>query len=224
VRAIIGFVLYLFLVPAFLFLAAGTLRWPMAWVYVVLLLLSALGSRLIVLLRNPDTLRERARFTSCEGTQSWDRVLVPIVGLLGPMITLVVAGLDHRFEWSGGISRIWQYGAGLAVAGGYGVAVWAMVANRFFSAVARIQDDRGQTVVTSGPYSVVRHPSYAGAVLASLALPIMLDALWASIPALGMVAALVVRTSLEDRMLVEELDGYQEYAKRVPHRLVPGLW
>ena len=196
----------------------------MAWVYVILLLLSTLGSRLIVLLRNPDTLRERARFTASEGTQSWDRVLVPIVGLFGPMVVMIVAGLDRRFGWSGSISRIWQYLAALVVAGGYGVAVWAMVVNRFFSAVARIQRDRGQTVVTSGPYRMVRHPSYAGALLASLALPIMLDTLWAMVPALVMVVALVLRTGLEDRMLREGLDGYQEYAKKTPYRLVPGVW
>ena len=224
IRAIVGFMLYLFLVPALLFLAAGTVSWPMAWVYVVLLLLSTLGSRLVVWRRNPDTLRERARFAASEGTPSWDRALSLIVGLLSPMVVMIVAGLDRRFGWSGGLSRIWQYLATLVVAVGYGVAVWAMVVNRYFAAVARIQRDRGQTVVTSGPYRVVRHPSYAGALLASLALPIMLNTLWAMIPALGMVVALVLRTGLEDRMLREGLDGYHEYAEKTPYRLVPGLW
>jgi protein-S-isoprenylcysteine O-methyltransferase Ste14 len=99
-----------------------------------------------------------------------------------------------------------------------------MVENRYFSAVARIQKDRGQEVVTTGPYRVVRHPSYAGAILASLALPLMLDALWSLIPALLLVVAVVVRTALEDQMLMADLEGYQRYALRTRCRLVPGLW
>jgi protein-S-isoprenylcysteine O-methyltransferase Ste14 len=99
-----------------------------------------------------------------------------------------------------------------------------MVENEYFSAVARIQEDRGQEVVTSGPYRIVRHPSYAGSLLASLALPFMLEALWSLIPAGIMAAALAIRTALEDRMLREELEGYQSYAERTRSRLIPGVW
>ena len=109
VRAVIGFTLYIFFVPALLFIAAGTLSWSMAWVYVGLLLASTLGSRLIVHKRNPDTLRERARFTSSEGTKPWDRFLVMIVGLFGPMLTMLVAGLDRRFGWSGNVTPVVQW-------------------------------------------------------------------------------------------------------------------
>lgn len=100
IRAVVGFLLYLFLIPALLFVAAGTVDWPMAWVYTALLLASSVGSRLIVYRRNPETLRERARFTSSEGTQRWDRVLVMIVGLIGPAAMALVAGLDRRWGWS----------------------------------------------------------------------------------------------------------------------------
>jgi protein-S-isoprenylcysteine O-methyltransferase Ste14 len=224
VRAVIGFALYVFLVPALLFISAGTTEWPMAWAYVVMLLAATLGSRLMVLQRNPETLRERAKFTSSEGTKSWDRVLVMIVGLLGPMAMAAVAGLDQRWDWSDLVPRPGQYAAAVVLAGGYGLSVWAMVENRYFSAVARIQDDRGQQVVTTGPYRVVRHPSYAGTLLASLAFPFMMDALWALIPTMGMVAALIVRTGMEDQMLRAELDGYESYAERTRYRLIPGLW
>jgi protein-S-isoprenylcysteine O-methyltransferase Ste14 len=224
IRVVLGFALYLLLVPALLFVSAGTIAWPMAWVYVVLLLASTLGSRLIVLRRNPDTLRERAGFTSSEGTKSWDRFLVMAVGLYGPAATFVVAGLDHRWGWSVTVPPAGQYLAALAIAAGYGLATWAMVENRFFSSVARIQEDRGQEVVTTGPYRIVRHPSYAGAILASFALPVMLDALWSLIPAMAMVVALVVRTGLEDQMLRTELEGYTSYAERTRYRLLPGVW
>jgi len=224
VRAAIGFILYVLGVPVVLFVAAGTLNWPMAWVYVALFWLSTLGSRLIVLRRNPDTLRERARFTASEGTPAWDRVLSLTVGLVGPLAMTIVAGLDHRFGWSRSIADGWQVLATVVVAYGYGMAVWAMVANPYFGAVARIQEDRGHRVVTNGPYRVVRHPSYAGALLAALDFPFMLEALWALIPALLMIVALVVRTALEDRMLRRELDGYKEYAEQIRYRLIPGIW
>jgi protein-S-isoprenylcysteine O-methyltransferase Ste14 len=224
IRTIVGMILYLIGVPALLFISAGTVEWPMAWVYVALLLVSTIGSRLIAFGRHPDMLRERARFTAAEGTKSWDRWLVAVVGLFGPMAMFIVAGLDHRLGWSTIVPPLWQVLAAVGIAAGYGLAVWAMAVNRYFSAVARIQHDRRQVVVTSGPYGIVRHPSYAGALLASLALPIMLDALWALIPGLALVIALVVRTALEDRMLREELDGYERYAGQTRHRLVPGLW
>lgn len=223
-RALIGFALYIFLTPVLLFICAGTLDWPMAWLYVILLLVSTLGSRLIAWRRNPDVLRERARFTEAEGVQPWDRALVMVVGLIGPMVTMVVAGLDYRFNWSSIVPFWGQLLAALVIAFGYGVAVWAMAVNPFFSAVARVQRDRGQWVVSEGPYRFVRHPSYAGAVLASFALPFMLDTLWALVPALGLAVGVIIRTGLEDRMLIEELKGYQAYARLTPYRLLPGLW
>ncbi|MGD2156386.1 MAG: isoprenylcysteine carboxylmethyltransferase family protein [Anaerolineales bacterium] len=223
-RAVIGFTIYLLFVPALLFISAGTLNWGMAWVYMLLLLISTLGSRLIAWKRNPDLLYERARFSSSEGTQPWDRTLVAIVGLFGPMAMMIVAGLDRRLSWSSAVPKSGQYLAAILIAIGYGIAVWAMVVNRYFSAVARIQQDRDQEVVTEGPYRFVRHPGYAGALLASLALPFMLDALWAMIPGFGLGIALILRTQLEDRMLREELEGYISYMESTPYRLIPGIW
>lgn len=224
VRAVIGFTLYVLLVPVLLFVAAGTWNWPMAWVYVALFLASTLGSRLVVLKRSPDTLRERARFTSAEGTRAWDRVLVMIVGLVGPALTALIAGLDHRWGWSALVPLAGQITAAVLLSAGYGLAVWAMIENRYFSAVARVQEDRDQEVVATGPYSVVRHPSYAGAVLANFAFPFMLDAVWALIPAALVSVGVVVRTALEDRLLRDDLEGYASYAEETRHRLVPGVW
>lgn len=224
VRALVGFIVFLLLVPALLFLAAGTLNWPMAWAFSCLYVAAAVISRLIVWRTSPDTLRERARFTRSEGTNPWDRELVLLVGLLGPVAIAVVAGLDHRLGWSSAVSPAGQVLAAVIVALSYGVGVWAMVVNRFFSAVARLQVDRGQVVVSDGPYRFIRHPAYAGSVVASLAMPFLLDALWALIPALIMVAGVVLRTNLEDRMLQEGLPGYHAYARQTPYRLFPRIW
>lgn len=224
IGALMVFGLFLLTVPALLFLSAGTLDWPMAWVYAGLLVGSSVVSRLIVFKHNPDTLRERARFLSSEGTKSWDRVLVVLLGIVGPIAITVIAGLDRRWGWTEIVPLSGQILAALAIAAGYGLGVWAMVENAYFSAVARIQADRAQTVVTTGPYRFMRHPSYAGAVLAYLAFPFMLDALWTLIPAVIMAAVTIVRTSFEDRMLREELEGYQEYADQTRYRLLPGVW
>lgn len=222
--AVIGFILYLFLVPGLLFTMAGTTDWPMAWVYVILFLFSILLSRLIVLIRNPDTLRERARFTSTENVKSWDRVLASFVGLIGPALIVIVAGLDFRFKWPDHFPSSIEVAAACVLAAGYGLAVWAMLVNPFFSSVARIQDDRDHRVIRAGPYRFIRHPSYAGAVIAALAFPCMLDALASILPSMLLIVALVMRTSWEDQMLREELHGYDRYASETRYRLIPGIW
>ena len=101
---------------------------------------------------------------------------------------------------------------------------WAMTVNKFFSAVVRIQADRGHVVVSAGPYQLVRHPGYAGSIVATLAIPIMLGSLWGLVPAALTTLAIVVRTGREDRMLRRELRGYQAYAARTRFRLAPGIW
>jgi protein-S-isoprenylcysteine O-methyltransferase Ste14 len=104
------------------------------------------------------------------------------------------------------------------------VADWAVVSNKFFSGVVRIQKDRGHTVVTTGPYRYIRHPGYVGTILHHLATPVVLSSLWALIPAGLVICITIIRTAFEDQTLLEELDGYKAYAKRVRYRLLPNLW
>ncbi len=223
-KAILRFAIYLLLMPLALFLSAGTLNWTMAWVLIGFTIAFTVFSRVIVARKHPDLLAERARFAEAEDAKRWDRLFVIYVALYGQIVVWVVAGLDWRFGWSLPVPAAWQV-AGLAVIVlGYCVGAWAMAVNRFFSAVVRIQKDRGHTTVTTGPYRYVRHPSYIGWILAYLAIPVFLGTLWALVP-VGVTAILtVVRTALEDRTLLAELDGYQDYAEHVRYRLVPGVW
>lgn len=223
-RAVIGFAIYMLLAPIALFIAAGTLDWPIAWLFVILQFVAIIGSRLISMWRHPDLLRERADVAGGKGAASWDKLMVPIIAILAPVIIMIVAGLDHRFGWPPDFAPIVQYVATFLIVLGYGVSVWAMGVNRFFSAVARIQEERGQVVVTSGPYRILRHPSYAGGLLAGLATPFMLNTLWALIPSIISIVVLIIRTVFEDRMLVDGLEGYADYAKRTRYRLIPGIW
>ena len=107
---------------------------------------------------------------------------------------------------------------------GYALFLWAMASNAFFAEGVRIQEERGHTVATGGPYRYVRHPGYVGAIVAQLATPLLLESPWAVIPSAGSAGLYVLRTCLEDRTLVEELPGYREYARRVRCRLLPGVW
>lgn len=223
-KAAIRFGVYLLLFPMVLFVAAGRLDWVMGWVYVGLLIVFSVASRLLVLRRHPDLLAERARSLEAENVKGWDRLMVGLVALYGPLATWIVAGLDQRYGWMPQTPFILQLVALAAAVLGYAIATWAMVVNRFFSAYVRIQKDRDQTVVTDGPYRFVRHPSYAVGILSYLATPFMLDALWALVPAVLVTVGLIVRTALEDRTLQAELDGYANYAQRVRYRLLPGVW
>jgi protein-S-isoprenylcysteine O-methyltransferase Ste14 len=138
----------------------------------------------------------------------------------------VIAGLDRgRLHWTDSVPA-WLQGMGLAlVALGYALVFWAMLVNRFFSSVVRIQSDRGQSVVTGGPYAFVRHPGYSAGFLivgvSGIALGSWLAAAFLIIVVLPFLAYRLVN---EDRVLQSRLDGYADYARRVPWRLVPGVW
>ena len=129
-----------------------------------------------------------------------------------------------RFGWTEGMPLALQISALALAALAYALVVWATASNAFFSQVVRIQDDRGHTVATGGPYRILRHPGYVATIIFELATPILLGSLWALIP--GGFAALffVVRTALEDKMLHEELPGYTDYAQQTRYRLLPSVW
>lgn len=204
-----------------LFLTSGRLDWLMAWLYIAVYLGAIAMIGAFVISRDPGLAAERARVRP--DAKTWDRWLAAIVGFYGPLVSLIVAGIDRRFGWSDAPPAA-QVLALALLALGYLVVGWAMSANRFFSGVVRIQHDRGHTVQTAGPYRYVRHPGYAGMALYIVATPFVLGSLWALLPAIATIAVLVARTALEDATLQAELDGYRDYAARVRYRLLPGIW
>ena len=217
-------VVMLVLPALILFGAAGRLAWGLGWAYIGLTLAFVLASRLILLWQNPDLLAERGQALDNAETEPWDKTLMPLVAMIGPLIMLLVAGLDQRFGWSPALAPWVPVTAFGVTALGYGLGTWATVVNHFFSAVVRIQRERGQTVVSSGPYGYVRHPGYAATLVTNLTVPLALGSLWALVPALLVNGLLVVRTALEDRTLQAKLVGYRAYTEQVRYRLVPGIW
>jgi protein-S-isoprenylcysteine O-methyltransferase Ste14 len=201
------------------FFCAGRLNLVMAWIYMAMVLVN---TSIISLMMNPELIAERSEIK--KDTKSWDILPAILIGRLGPIVILIVAGLDIRFGWSLQVPLSLQIMAlGVAMLGML-ITDWAVVSNKFFSGVVRIQKDRGHTVVTTGPYQYVRHPGYGGAILQHLATPVVLNSLWAFVPAGIVVCMTIVRTAFEDRTLQEELEGYKSYAKQVRYRLLPNLW
>jgi len=158
-----------------------------------------------------------------ENVFNWDKILAPLAGFGGGLITLVV-GLDKLLNWSPAFGIPIKIIALAVILAGYIWGSYALIQNRFFSGMVRIQSDRGHQVITGGPYRWMRHPGYAGAIWTYLATPLFLDSVWAFIPAVLIVIVLVIRTSLEDKVLQVELEGYSEYADKVRYRLFPGVW
>lgn len=222
-RVILIMLFFVVIVPFLPLLISRQWDWWQAWVYGLVSVLGFAISRALAARRHPDLIAERARYLSHEDAKSWDKLLSPLVGLGGGLIPLV-AGLDALSKGPVNFSLPVEIVALLIILASYALASYALIENRFFSGMVRIQADRGQQVVSTGPYAWVRHPGYAGALITYWATPVLLDSLWAFLPVIFLTVVLIIRTHLEDRTLQEELAGYREYAQRVRYRLLPGVW
>jgi len=209
------------LILVIIFVPAGSLRWPQAWVFLSLYL-SAVAVFFVWLKKhNPALLKER--ILPQKNVKAWDRRILRIYSFFLVAMT-VLTGVDAvRFRWSHiafGLNFLGFSGLALAML----LAFWATRENIFASSVVRIQTDRGHRVCSTGPYAHVRHPMYVGVILSIICFPLALGSLFALIPAGIIVGLFILRTSLEDKTLREELPGYKEYAQKVRFRLIPGVW
>jgi protein-S-isoprenylcysteine O-methyltransferase Ste14 len=209
-------------VDALLFLIAGRLDWAAAWLLSALYLLGLLAMLVWSTLRDPGLLAERSTSRRQANVKSWDRVILNVYTVF-LVALLVVPGLDARFHWSHvpwwvqALGFLAMIPAALLIGG-------AVRANTYLSSRVRIQEERGQHVVDTGPYRTVRHPMYVGLFFFVLGIPLALGSWWGLLPAAVIVALFILRTALEDRTLQAELPGYREYAQRVRYRLFPGIW
>ncbi len=206
------------------FIAAGDPTLVRGWIYFGLSLGYVLIMMLYIFIRHPEMVElvnERGKYK--ENTKWWDKLfMVFYTPVLFAMPAL--SGLDvSRFRWSE--TPFWLTWPGIALFIASGLLVHgAMIVNRHFETTVRIQDDREHSVVSTGPYGFIRHPGYLGMMGLNLAFPLITGSLWSLVPAGMIVLLLFLRTGLEDRMLRRELPGYDEYAHRVRHRLVPLIW
>ena len=215
--ALIKFTVGLLLVGALLFLPAGTLDYPNAWLFLGLLFLPMLLLGTVMLIKSPALLEKRLNAREGERTQ---RGVVAVSGLLF-VGGFLVAGLDRRFGWSS--VPLWVVILASAVLlVSYALYAEVMRENAYLSRTVEVQ--KNQRVVDTGLYGIVRHPMYAVTVWLFLSIPVVLGSWWALLCFLPYVAVIVVRIRNEERVLLEGLDGYAEYRVRVKYRLFPFIW
>lgn len=216
-----NFLAVILVLAAILFISAGRLDWFQAWACVITFggFLFAYG--LWGIRNDPGQLRERSQVG--KNTKNWDKVILTIYTIL-LIGMLVVAGLDAgRFRWTQ--PPIVLQGIGWIGAAFAGFLIRQVVSsNTYLSRNVRIQDDRDQRVIDSGPYSLVRHPMYLGIIVLMISIPLLLGSYWSLIPGALIVILFIIRTALEDRTLQQELTGYAEYTTRTRYRLLPRIW
>jgi protein-S-isoprenylcysteine O-methyltransferase Ste14 len=208
-------------------IAAGVIsglagRWDLwnVWAYggMFIVLLSFVA--LVEYRQNPDLLKEGLEPAAPARAQRRPSSALILVSI----IQWIIAGLDQRFHWSNVIPPSGVVAGLVIFAVGWGLGAWARSVNPFYSPFVRIQEERGQRVISGGPYAIVRHPGYLGFLLVAIAGPLALNSLLSFIPALIYLATTIRETAMEDQMLRDELAGYADYTAKVRYRLLPGVW
>ncbi len=219
----IGGVARLACVPVLFLWPSGDWAWPQGWALSAIYIAYGVTMAVWLSRNDPDLLTERLKGSPVqEGQAGWDKVLMVAMLILG-LAVFAAPVLDHRWAWS--TVPVWLQWTALALnVPAFLLVGWVMRTNTFLARVVKVDEDRGHSVVTTGPYAIVRHPMYLGVLVAVMAMPVALGSWWGLIPAVAMCLLLVVRTLLEDRMLHAELAGYADYAKTTRFRLLPGLF
>jgi len=209
---------FLAFLGAIMFLIAGNLALPSIWLYLGLRLVFTVAS---VVVMSDEVARERLK----PGGKTTPEPLYNIGTAIAFIALIIIVPLDlGRFGWSRGFP-VWLQGVGvLVMLAGFTLVIWALIHNEYMSARLRIQGDRGQHVVDTGPYAIVRHPNYAGGFLVSLSSGLVFGSWVAVLPMLLHMLLLMVRTVQEEKMLLEGLPGYSDFARRVRWRFLPGIW
>jgi protein-S-isoprenylcysteine O-methyltransferase Ste14 len=208
---------------ALLFVAAGTWRWPAAWLFALAVLATGLGGARWLASHDPELLAERMKPLVQPGQPLWDRI---VMGVMSAMLVswLVVIGIDAGRYQCSALSGWLRALGGVGLAIGMWISARTFRANTFLSAVVKIQRERGHRVVSTGPYAVVRHPLYAGLLLVLPSIALVMGSLWGLGATSLLATGVIVRTASEDRELLRGLEGYVQYAERVRYRLVPWIW
>ncbi len=199
------------------FLPAGTWRYWQAWVYLSILFIPMLGVFIYFIRRDPKLLERRMKAREKERRQK------TIIGLSSFLFIgiYLLPGFDRRYGWSS-VPVFVVIAADIIILAGYGLFVRVLKENRYASRIVEVA--REQTVITTGPYAVVRHPMYVAVGIIYVLSPLALGSYWAMLPSLLVILVLVARITNEEKVLLAELAGYREYVRRVRYRLIPGIW
>lgn len=217
IKALLVLAATMLLVAGLLFIPAGTLDYWQAWAFMGVLF-SCISFILVYFLKNdPKLIERRLRFREKEKEQRSIISLAELILFLG----FLVSGLDHRFGWSDVPSEL-SIAADALVLIGYCLVILVFRVNSY--AARTIEVEKGQKVVATGPYSVIRHPMYLGNLIMFLAMPIALGSYVGIVPMLSIIPGIVLRIKNEEEVLLRELEGYREYCKKTKYRLIPFVW
>ena len=213
--------LYLLLFPVILFLLAGDWRWSEGWVFSIIFLLMCFVPVVYLYFNDQELLKERFGSPIQKDQKRWDKVLL-LLFFVDFLVWFVIMPLDaRRFGWSPPFP-LWLEVAGALLLILSGVLIFeVMRENTFASPVVKMQKERGQKVISTGLYAIVRHPMYTGASLLFLAAPLLLGSVYGLALGMVLVVILAARSIGEEAMLTQELEGYSEYKTRVKWRLIP---
>ncbi len=201
---------------------AGTMDWPAGWAYLAVISGSMVALTMSLARRDPALLAERMRGTAQKGQPLWDKIYASSLQIIW-FGWLILMGLDRRFGWSD-MPAWFNWAGDASVALGFWIIHRTFRENSFLSPAVRIQEERGHKVVSTGPYAVVRHPMYAGAIFLFVGTGLALGSWW------GLLIGLLLELSVASRILGEEqvlragLAGYADYARQVRYRLIPFVW
>ncbi len=212
-KLIIGF-LFIF---ALIFIPAGTLHFLNGWLFIILLFVPVMIMGIVLLIKNPELLKKRLDSKEKEK----DQKLVVLLSILMFFGGFIIAGLDFRFSWLV-LPRWIVIAASLIFLFSYGLYAEVMRENAYLSRTVKVMEN--QKVVDTGIYGVVRHPMYLATILMFLSIPLILGSLFAFIIFLIYPVIIAVRIKNEEKVLSEELSGYEEYKKKVKYRIIPYIW
>lgn len=221
---IIFTIIYLMIWPALIFFLSGNWRWAEGWIFSIWFLSMCISIILYLYNRDPELLNERYKMQGSGGQKKQDIILTAfiVIGFIGWFILLPLDA--QRFHWSPPFPD-WIKLVGLAgLFNSWYLFFRAFKDNTFLSPLVRIQAERKQKVITTGVYGFVRHPMYLGAICMFIFAPLLLGSITALFCTTLIIIILAIRTITEEKLLLDELDGYDDYKKKVKFRFFPGIW
>ncbi|MBO0865300.1 MAG: isoprenylcysteine carboxylmethyltransferase family protein [Mycobacterium sp.] len=217
VASTIGGILFM---GVLLFWPAGTFDYWQAWVFIAVFIVGTMVPTVYLAVRYPDALQRRMTSGPWAETRLAQKLIT--VGIVLMVVAVgAVSALDHRFDWSTVPTAIVVVGNVLVLAGVV-LAEVVVVQNNYAAATVTVEEE--QTLVTTGLYGLVRHPMYVGALIMMIGMPLALESYWGLLVVVPGVVVFALRINDEEKMLRQELDGYDEYTEKVRYRLVPGVW
>ena len=218
IRTVLQVMVFLFVFAVFLFLSAGTLDFWYGWVFFAVFSISTLLITVYFLFKDPALIRRRIKSGE---TRKEQKILQSISGFMFFVGLLAIPGLDFRYSWSS-VPDVIIILSDIFVLMGFVIVFLVFKTNSYTSAIIEVSD--GQKAITTGVYSIVRHPMYLGAVLILIFTPLALDSLWALIPSLFICVFVVFRLLDEEKVLLKELSGYKDYCEKTRYHLIPLIW